>query len=379
MPFLGKGDLRAAYPFGMLAVPREEVASYHESSGTSGEPTPSFFTEADWDDIVERFGRNAVAVRRGDVVLIKTPYSLVTTAHQMHRMARAKGALVVPADNRSTNIPYSKVVRLLRDLEITVAWCMPTEALLWAEAARCAGLDPATDFPRLRAFLVAGEPLTQAKRRCIERIWTGAKVFQDYGSTETGSLAGECAFHSLHFWADRVYAEIVDTHTGKSAPRGIGELVVTPLFRQAMPLIRYRLEDRVELSDESCPCGSHLPKLRVRGREQSRYFVQGQSFFPSELESLVYALPAEARVWFWRARASDSGLEIEIEVEGEHAPTARRLLADRVRLQLNLTADVRAVAPGKVLPRERLVERTLFQKPRFVFTKEEDWSHAIQY
>lgn len=148
-----KSDLRENSPFGFLAVKRREVATYHESSGTSGEPTSSYFTDSDWEDVVSRFLRNAVGVASEDSVLVKTPYSLVTTAHQMHLAARYRGAMVVPGDNRSSNIPYSKVIRILEQIPITVAWCMPTEVFLWAEAARLAGKNPATDFAHLRAFL----------------------------------------------------------------------------------------------------------------------------------------------------------------------------------------------------------------------------------
>jgi phenylacetate-CoA ligase len=365
IPLTTKSDLRDAYPFGLLAVPREKLASYHESSGTSGEPTSSFLTEADWDDIAERFGRNAVDLRPGDAVLVKTPYSLLTTAHQMHRAARLKGALVVPADNRSALMPYTKVIRLLRDLPITVAWCMPTEALLWAESARLQGYDPATDFPALRAFVVAGEPLSQAKRRRIERLWN-CKVYQDYGSTETGSLGGECSKGNLHLWADRIHFEVVD--------RG---LVVTPLYREAMPLVRYALEDAVRLEEEKCECGWRWPVARILGRKIAQGEVQGRGLFPAELEEMVYGLPEELGVSFWRARHDRSRLEVQIESPAQNAREAEHLLAHRVAESTGIICAVRGVPPGTLVSREILTGEARFAKPKFLFDWNENWDRAI--
>jgi phenylacetate-CoA ligase len=378
LPVTTKEDLRAAYPFGLLAVERTDLATYHESSGTSGEPTPSYFTDGDWDDIASRFLRNGVDLSPDDAVFIKTPYSLVTTAHQMHRAARQRGALVIPADNRSSNMPYRKVVRLLRDLEVSVAWCLPTETLLWAAAARQAGLSPERDFPKLRAFVVAGEPLTEAKRQRIESLWGGIPVFQDYGSTETGSLAGECSARRLHFWSDRLYPEVLPDD-GPSAPSmGRGSLVVTPLFREAMPLVRYRLDDTVEISDQPCPCGSPFPTLQVLGRATTSARIQGRDIFPSQLEEAVYSLAAEDGVLFWRARFDSDRLEMEIEAAEDRGPRACQRLTEIILERMRITAQVRPVAQP-LIPKEVLSEGQPFFKPRFLFAAHEDWNQAIRY
>ncbi len=377
LPVTTKEDLRTAYPFGLLAVSRRKLATYHESSGTSGEPTPSFFTDSDWDDVVERFLRNAVSLCDSDTVMVKTPYSLATTAHQMHRAARRRGALVVPADNRSSNMPYRKVVRLIGDLEVTVPWCLPTEPLLWAAAAKLAGMDPTRDFPRLRAFLVAGEPLGDAKRRRIEALWGGVTVFQDYGSTETGSLAGECRHHRMHLWSDRLLAE-VQAETGDATPFGRGRLIVTPLYREAMPLVRYRLDDWVELSPSACPCGSELPTVRVLDRASSAMRIQGRTVAPSELEDAIYSLDAAHGVLFWRARFDSDHLEVEIEAESGRAEIAGRELTERLRRDLAISATVREV-PRPLVSRQTLSQLSPFLKPRFVFRTGEDWDQAVHY
>ena len=275
-----KEDLRGAYPFGFLAVAREKIATYHESSGTSGNPISSYFTDADWDDVVSRFLRSDVGLNSKDMVIVKTPYALVTTAHQMHQAARVAGATVVPADNRSHNMPYARVVRLLRDLPITVAWCLPTEVQLWAFVARRLGLSPERDFPHLRAFLVAGEPLSPARKRMLSKLWGGKRIIEDYGSTETGSLAGECQFGRLHLWDDRVHFEVRDGADLRH--HGTGSLLVTPLLREAMPLVRYELGDHVTISPADCPCGSSHATVSIAGRETG-------AFRARDLEEIIYA------------------------------------------------------------------------------------------
>ncbi|GAA1186084.1 hypothetical protein GCM10009654_49560 [Streptomyces hebeiensis] len=379
LPLTTKEDLRDAHPFGMLAVDRTELASYHESSGTSGTPTPSYFTDADWYDITTRFVRSAVALGAADTVMVRTPYAMLTTAHQAHQAARLRGATVVPADNRSLVTPYARVVRTLRDLAVTVAWCLPSEVLLWAAAARAAGLDPARDFPALRGFLVAGEPLTEARRTRLTELWGGVPVRQDYGSTETGSLAGECPEGRLHLWADRFVAEVYDPASGRRSRHGRGRLVLTTLFREAMPLVRYDLEDTVEVSPEECGCGWRLPVIRVLGRTAGGLPVAGTRVAPHDLERLVFELPARHGVLFWRARARTDLLEIEIEVTERHRAEATEALRTAARARLGVPCEVRGVPEGTVVPLDTLTRGHEFVKPKSLFGPGEDWDKALIY
>jgi phenylacetate-CoA ligase len=374
LPLTTKEDLRQAYPFGLLAVPPRELTSYHESSGTSGQPISSYFTARDWTDVLTRFLRSRVALTQDDMVLVKTPYSLVTTAHQMHAAAQLAGATVVPADNRSHNMPYARVLRLLRDLLITVAWCMPSEALIWAHLARRLGLDPARDFPSLRAFLVAGESLSPARRAAISRAWGGKTVIEDYGSTETGSLAGECVRGRLHLWDDRLHFEVVN-----------GSLVVTPLQREAMPLVRYDLEDEVRLGTQACECGSAAPTLEVLGRRSGRIEIGDQAFYPRELEQAVYEGGAEHGLWFWRARAlapelaAGDGLEIEFYADSQDSDGAGPAIVAQIARRLGVRAKARAVAATDFLPDTLISAEAPMQKPRFVFSTREDWNKSLVY
>ncbi|GIE94616.1 AMP-binding protein [Paractinoplanes rishiriensis] len=372
-PLTSKADLRDAYPFGMLAVDRSRLATYHESSGSTGTPTASYYTEADWADLIDRYARMHIGIAPSDTVMVRTPYALMLTGHVAHAAARACGATVVPADNRSLATPYAKVVRLLHDLEVTLTWSLPTDALLWAAAATRAGLQPGRDFPALRALLVAGEPLSPARRARIAQVWS-APVVEEYGASETGGLAGQCPHGHLHLWADRAIFEVHDPATGRTTPDGAGELVVTPLFREAMPLLRYHLGDRVEVTYADCPCGWALPTVRVLGRPGT-----GAGLTQVGLEDLVFRLPAGYGVMFWRARHTADGLHAQIEVAPEHGAAAARDLRAAVGAAHGIEARVDAVPPGTLVPDAVLTALPEVMKPRGLFTADENWDRALRY
>ncbi|NUK08375.1 AMP-binding protein [Streptomyces lunaelactis] len=371
----GKSDLRDSYPFGMLAVPRERLATYHESSGSTGNPTPAYFTEAEWTDLADRFVRKTVPIGPEDTMLVRIPYGLVLAGHMAHWAAMRSGATVVPGDCRSLAVPYSRVVRLLHDLEVTLTWSTPSESLLWVAAAKAAGY-PAGSFPALRALYVAGEPISSARRRRIEEIW-GALVIEEYGCTEVGPLASDCPYGRMHFWADRVLPEIYDPQTGDITAEGTGQLVITPLYREAMPLLRYNLEDLVDLRYEDCPCDWKLPTVRVLGRLGQGYTVGGKRLGQIQVEELVYRLPASLGVLFWRARAEQDRLVVEIEVPGPDGGDAAALLAASVKEELGVRCAVSAVPEGTLVPSALLAEQLDAMKPRKLFGPDEDWGQAI--
>lgn len=377
-PLTTKQDLRDNYPFGMLAVPRSRLATYHESSGTSGQPTPSYYTEDDWLDLAERFARKWIGLLPTDVFLVRTPYALLLTGHLAHAAGRLSGATVVPGDNRSLAMPYSRVVRVLHDLEVTLTWSMPTECLIWAAAAKAAGHRPARDFPHLRGLFVGGEPLSAARRRRISELWA-VPVVEEYGSTETGSLAGECSEGRLHLWTDRVVAEVYDPATGITSREGNGQLVVTTLYREAMPLVRYNLEDTVEVSYSDCPCGWLLPTVKVLGRTAFGYPVNGTNVTQHGLEELVFSLPISYDVLFWRARAEPDGLRVEIEVPAACRATACAELTAAIRAELGVACDVVGLAPGTLVSQEVLTGSHDVVKPRSLFGPDDDWSKALLY
>jgi phenylacetate-CoA ligase len=377
-PFTTKQDLRDCYPFGLLAVPRERLATYHESSGSSGTPTASYYTGDDWDDLIERYSRKWVGLGPADTMLVRTPYALMITGHLAHAAARSHGATVVPGDNRSLAMPYARVVRVLHDLGVTLTWSLPTETLLWAAAARAAGYRPARDFPALRALFVAGEPLSPARRARIGRIW-GVPVVEEYGSTETGGLAGECRYGRLHLWADRAIVEVYDPRTGRTGPYGRGQLVVTPLYREAMPLLRYNTEDEVEVTDEPCPCDWRLPTVRVLGRAARGYPVGPVTVTEACLEDLVFSLPERYEVVFWRARAGRLALTVEFEVPTRYRDVACADLTRAIRAAYGVDVEVTGLPPGSLVPAETLTRRPDVVKPRGLFGPDENWDSALLY
>lgn len=378
LPLTTKQDLRDNYPYGMLAVPKERLATYHESSGTAGRPTPSYYTEEDWTDLAERFARKWIGMSSEDVFLVRTPYALLLTGHLAHAAGRLRGATVVPGDNRSLAMPYARVARVMHDLGVTLTWSVPTECLIWAAAATAAGHRPAEDFPALRALFVGGEPLTSARRRRISRLW-GVPVIEEYGSTETGSLAGECRAGRMHLWADRALFEVYDPRTGTVSADGEGQLVVTPLFREAMPLLRYNLEDNVSVSYADCACGWDLPTVQVFGRSAFGHRVGAATITQHRLEELVFSLPDSYEVVFWRARAEPAVLRIEIEVPEEHRAAAQAELAASVRAEFGVDSDVAGLAPGTLIPRDALTAMPDVIKPRSLFGPDEDWGKALLY
>ncbi|MFJ7156716.1 phenylacetate--CoA ligase family protein [Streptomyces sp. NPDC101118] len=378
LPVTSKDDLREAYPFGLLAVPQSELATYHESSGSTGSPTPTYYTEDDWVDLAERFARKWCGIEASDTLMVRTPYAMLLTGHLAHAAGRLKGATVVPGDNRSVAMPFSRVVRALHDLGVTMTWSMPTEPLIWAAAAEAAGHRPGRDFPALRALFVGGEPLSPGRRARISALW-GVPVVEEYGSTETGSLAGECTEGRLHLWADRVLFEVRDPETGRIGREGAGQLVVTPLYREAMPLLRYNLEDNVEVSYEPCGCGWLLPTVKVLGRAVYGHRAGDTLVTQYELEDLVYRLPQAYGVLFWRAKAGPEGLRIEAEAAAGHQEAVRTELAALVSGRFGVACRVDTVAPGTLVPREVLTGMPDVVKPRSLFGPEEDWDKAVLY
>ncbi|MFF2555362.1 phenylacetate--CoA ligase family protein [Nocardia sp. NPDC058058] len=375
----GKQDLRDSYPFGLLAVDRRELATYHESSGTSGQPTASYYTERDWVDLAERYARKWVGITPEDTFLVRTPYALVITGHLAQAAGRLRGATVVPGDARSLALPLSRIVRLMAALEVSLTWCNPTEAVTIAAAARAAGLRPDVDFPSLRALFVAAEPMTAARKRRLGEIWGGAAIVEEYGSTETGTVAGECPDGRLHLWADRAIFEVYSPTTGEIRADGRGQLVVTPLYREAMPLLRYNLADDVEISYAPCPCGLVLPTVRVFGRAGFGYPVRGRTVTQNQLEELVFGLPLEYQVMFWRAQATPDAVILEFEAPDEVREQARRELSAAITETLDIPHRITALPPGTLVPTEVLTSHRDILKARYLFGPHESWDKALMY
>jgi phenylacetate-CoA ligase len=352
LPFTTKDDFRANYPFGLFAVPREEVVRVHMSSGTTGRPVVTGYTRHDLELWAECMGRvmEYAGVTSRDVVQNAYGYGLFTGGMGLHLGAEAVGATVVPTSSGVTQ----RQVMLMRDLGTTVLCCTPSYALVVAEALR--GLE-GREGVRLRVGIFGAEPWTDGMRRQIETL-LGLEAFDIYGLTELGGpgVAAECSRHrGLHIFEDHFYAEVVDPDTGTPLQEGQpGELVLTSLRREASPVLRYRTRDRTVLTSEPCACGSPYRRfLRVQGRTDDMLVVRGENVFPSQFEELLAGLAGFNGQYILvvdRQAHSLDTLEIVLEADTADEHGLEQEIRDRIRGSIGLTVTARVLRPG-VLPR----------------------------
>lgn len=353
VPFTTKDDFRRGYPYGLLAVPREQVVRVHMSSGTTGRPVVTGFTRKDLDSWAERMKRvlQAAGATGADVIQNAYGYGLFTGGFGFHMGAERIGCLVVPTSSGVTQ----RQVMLLRDLGTTILVCTPSYALVLAEAVAHEG---ARDDLRLRAGFFGAEPWTEGMRGEIER-GLGLEAFDVYGLTELGGpgVAVECHHHDgLHLFEDHYYAEVVDPDTGWPLPPGRpGELVLTSLTREASPVIRYRTRDRTVLVDEPCACGSPFRRMRkIHGRTDDMLVVRGENVFPSQVEDIllgVEGLTGNYQLVVDRRGHVLDSLQVRVEARADADQVGLRERAEeRIKETIGLSVSVMVLAPG-ALPR----------------------------
>ena len=296
LPFTTKDDLFVDYPYGLLAVPLEEVVRLHTSSGTTGKPKALFFTKKDIDAQAELIARNLVmtGTTRGDVLQNSMTYGLFTGALVMHYGAEKLGVLVIPAGPGNTE----RQIELMKTFGTTCFHMTPSYALYVASVILNKGLDPRRDLKLKRAYLGA-EPYTEETRKKIEEL-LGIDVYNCYGLSEMGGpgVGFECVYkEGLHIWEDAFLVEIVNPETGDPVKEGeIGELVLTSLNREGMPLIRYRTRDLSFFFTEPCACGrTHRRISRILGRADDMFIVRGVNIFPQQIEAVLMGIKGVAQ------------------------------------------------------------------------------------
>jgi phenylacetate-CoA ligase len=366
LPRTSKEDARAASPFGLLAVAPDALFQYHESFGTTGTPTSSWLTRQDFLNYASQINHAAANLGASDRVLVRFPYALSVPAHIVTQAAHERGACTIPVSSRTTISPYPRVIDLARKLEATVIGCLPTEALWLAETALAQGLDPAHDFPHLRAFLVAGEMLSDARKARIAALWN-AQVFNLYGCTEAGNIAADCAAGRLHLSWDHFLLEVIDDRSGEPVPSGeLGSAVLTTLTRQAMPLLRFELGDYIRVHTEPrCPCGRMAPVLEHMGRDLNCFIFDGRRYFVRDLEERLLKAPVEALGNLWLLDVRPGAVRFRVEAERPD-PMLYQFLEEQVGNDLSLPLVIDAVAPGSLLNRARLTKVEPVRKPRVV-------------
>jgi len=287
LPFTTKQDLRDNYPFGLFAVPMEQVVRIHSSSGTTGKPTVVGYTEHDikvWTEVMVRTLLMA-GVNPKDIVHNAYGYGLFTGGLGFHYGAEAIGAAVVPASGGFTK----RQLMLMKDFGATILCCTPSFALHLYEVAKEEGYDVERDF-KLRAGFFGAEPASEGLRRAVAQSW-GIDYHEAYGLSEIigPGVAASCEHGSLHIFEDHFIPEVIDPETGEVLPDGEeGELVFTTITKQALPMIRYRTKDITVLHREPCRCGRTIVWMEsIKGRADDMLIVNGVNVFPSQVEHVI--------------------------------------------------------------------------------------------
>ena len=331
LPFTIKTDLRDTYPFGLFAGPMEEVVRLHASSGTTGKPIVVAYNRHDIDVWSEAIVRclACYGLHEGDIIQNSYGYGLFTGGLGLHYGAERLGATVIPTSGGNTD----RQIMILKDFGVSAICCTPSYFLHLLDRAEELGVDLRT-LP-LRAGIFGAEPWTDAMRRHIEQA-AGIRAFDIYGLTEIlgPGVGAECFCQDgLHIFEDHFYPEIIDPQTLQPLPDGEeGELVLTTLSKQAMPMIRYRTRDVTAIATEPCPCGRTVRRIRRIGRRTDDMFIiRGVNVFPSQIEAALLSVEG-ALPHYQIVLTREKGLD-QIEVQIEVTPD---LLSDRIGALENL-------------------------------------------
>ncbi|AEB09679.1 Phenylacetate--CoA ligase [Desulfobacca acetoxidans DSM 11109] len=353
LPFTTKEDLSNSYPYGMFAVPLREVVRIHSSSGSVGNPMVVGYTCRDlrnWARLAARM-LAAAGVTKDDVVQITFNYGLMTGGFGVHYGAEVLGASVIPTGTGNT----FRQVQIMRDYRTTTLVATPSYALVIADKCQEIGLDP-KDL-HLRVGFMGGEPWGEDRRREIEERLL-LQAFDLYGLSEAmgPGVAGECEYRQgMHLNEDHFLPEIIDpVTTAPLQPGEIGELVITTLSKEAVPLIRFRTGDKCSLTYEPCPCGRTFARLsRILGRTDEVIIVKGVNIFPQRVGQILAALQGEAPVYQLVVGREGRQDYLEVRVEVRESIFFDRMVAQRQLI--NQLSHKLAQSIG-VTPRVKLVE-----------------------
>jgi len=355
LPFTTGADLRAIYPNGLLAVDRTEAVRLHTSSGTTGKPKAIFFSRKDVDNAAELIARSLVSagISRADVFQNMMSYGLFTGGLVMHYGAEKVGCLVIPAGPGTSE----RQLMLMQDFQTTVVHILPSYALYFASFLEQKGIDPRKDLTVRKAF-VGAEPHTEETCRCIERIF-GCDVYNSYGLTELNGpgVACECECKAgMHLWEDNYILEIINPATGEPLPDGqTGELVLTTLKREAMPILRYRTRDITSIVPEPCDCGrTHRRLVRFTGRSDDMLIIRGVNVFPQQIERVLMSFPQMGRNYLIIVEGLDD-LVIKVELapaafDGQVDPleALRQQMIEKLRAEIWIRPKVDLVPTGSL-------------------------------
>lgn len=359
IPFTTKQDLRDSYPFGMSAVLLSRVVRLHSSSGTTGTPTVILHTQRDLDEWANAVARclYMVGLRPGDIFQNSSGYGMFTGGLGFQYGAERLGMLTVPAAAGNTK----RQIKFITDFGTTALHAIPSYAGRLYEVMEEMGIDPRRDT-HLRTLIIGAEPHSEEQRRRIEQM-LGVKAYNSFGMSEMcgPGVAFECTEQNgLHIWEDYYIVEIVDPMTLEPVPEGkVGELVLTTINREAMPLLRYRTRDLTRILPGECPCGRHHLRLdRMKGRSDDMIILKGVNIFPIQIETVLMQFAELGNDYLITLTNEEANDLMTVEVElNAFSDDYRRLqvLTKEITRQLKdeilITPVVRLVSKGS-LPKQ---------------------------
>jgi phenylacetate-CoA ligase len=369
LPLTTKEDLREHWPYGFMAVSRDEIVRMHSSSGTTGRATVIFHTTNDlaaWTNLLARC-MYMTGMRRSDVFQNMMTYGLFTGGLGFHYGAEKLGALVIPAGSGNSK----RQIQLMQDFETTVVHIIPSYALHLSTVFTEMGVDPRRDTKLKIAFLGA-EPHSEKMRQKIEELY-GFKAFNSYGLSEMNGpgVAFECPEQNgMHIWEDNYIVEIIDPVTLRPVPDGEeGELVMTTLMREGMPILRYRTKDLTRIIPGSCPCGrTHRRIERIKGRTDDMMILKGVNIFPIQIEKKLMEIPGVGNnflIVLDREGFNDQ-MTVKVELQKEffggdlkQLEALRRRIVEELKSDILITPRVDLLEPDSLPKGEGKAQRVI--------------------
>ena len=357
IPFTTKQDLRDTYPFGMASVPLRECTRLHSSSGTTGTPMVILHTQKDLEEWAAQVARNLwmVGLRPDDVFQNSSGYGMFTGGLGFQYGAERLGMLTIPAAAGNS----LRQIKFITDFGTTALHAVPSYVTRLYEVMQSVGIDPRRDT-KLKVLAIGAEPHSEEQRRRIEDMM-GVKAYNSFGMSEMcGPGVGfECQEQNgLHFWEDYYIVEIVDPETLEPVPDGeVGELVLTSLCREAMPLLRYRTRDLTRVLGRTCPCGrNHVRIDRMRGRSDDMMVLRGGNIFPIQIEKILMTFPELASNYLITLTTDEDNdnMTVEVELEELFTDDFRRLQGLANRIQRALKDEILLTPHVKLLPKGTL-------------------------
>ncbi len=369
LPFTTKQDLREWYPYGFLTVPKEQLVRLHVSSGTTGQATAVFYTRADlesWADLMARC-MYMTGARPGDVFQNMTGYGLFTGGLGFHYGAEKIGLLTIPAGAGNSK----RQIQLMKDFGTTIIHIIPSYALRLMDIFSDMGMDPKKEL-NLRIAYLGAEPYSEEVRQRVQEFY-GVKVYNSYGLSEMNGpgVAFECEYQKgMHIWEDAFIVEVINPDTLQPVPDGeVGELVLTTIAREGMPLIRYRTKDLTRIIPGECECGRYHKRIdRIQGRSDDMFIIKGVNIFPIQVEQVLMSIPevgTNYRIILKKENNLDQMI-VQVEVTDKvfiedmrYLQRLQKKITHELRSEILVTPVVELVEPN-TLPRQEGKAQRLF-------------------